>query len=171
MVKALMASENQWKQERQSLLEQLKLGFDRQFAKRSEALKPYNEAQGELFNEAECEAAKEEKVEFTTTTTKKRGKCKPLPNTLPREVIELDLNDHEKQCACCQHSLHKIGEDRSEKLEFTPAALKVLEYVRPKYACRQCEQTQDNSRIVTVHQSLIDSLRNVTNSTGSTISC
>ncbi|OCH47910.1 transposase, partial [Vibrio lentus] len=58
MVKALMASENQWKQERQSLLEQLKLAFDRQFAKRSEALKPYDESQGDLFNEVECEAAK-----------------------------------------------------------------------------------------------------------------
>ncbi|KIT54373.1 hypothetical protein H334_21905 [Vibrio parahaemolyticus 901128] len=101
MVKALMASqkqkESEWKQERQSLLEQLRLAFDRQFARRSEALKPYNESQGDLFNEAECEAAKEEEVEVTTTTTtKKRGKRKPLPKTLPREV-ELDLDDHEKQ--------------------------------------------------------------------------
>ncbi|CDT25416.1 transposase (fragment) [Vibrio coralliirubri] len=39
--------------------------------------------------------------------------------------------------------MHKIGEDRSEKLEFSPAVLTVLEY-----ACRQCEQTEDNSRIV-----------------------
>lgn len=39
MVKALLASETQLKQERQSLLEQLKLAFDRQFAKRSEALR------------------------------------------------------------------------------------------------------------------------------------
>ena len=70
MVKALMASENQWKQERQSLLEQLKLAFDRQFAKRSEALKPYDESQGDLFNEVECEAAKEEEVEVVTTTMK-----------------------------------------------------------------------------------------------------
>ena len=130
MVKALLLSqerkESQWQQERQSLLEQLKLAFDRQFAKRSEALKPYDESQGDLFNEVECEAAKEEEVEVvtTTTTTKKRGKRKPLPKTLPREVIELDLDDHEKQCACCQHSLHKIGEDRSEKLEFSPAVLK-----------------------------------------------
>ena len=139
MVAALMSERNEWKQERQSLLEQLKLAFDRQFAKRSEALKPYDESQGDLFNEAECEAVKEDEVEVTTTTTtKKRGKRKPLPKTLPREVIELDVDDHEKQCACCNHSLHKIGEDRSEKLEFTPAVLKVLEYVRPKYACRQC---------------------------------
>ncbi len=100
-----------------------------------------SESQGELFNEVECEAAKEEEVEVTTTTTtKKRGKRKPLLKTLPREVIELDLDDHEKQCTCCKHSLHKIGEDRSKKLEFTPVVLKVPEYVRPKYAYRQCEK-------------------------------
>ena len=46
MVKTLMASESRLKQERQSLLEQLKLAFDRQFAKSSEALKPYDESQG-----------------------------------------------------------------------------------------------------------------------------
>jgi transposase len=157
MVAALMSEKNEWKQERQSLLEQLKLAFDHQFAKRSEALKPYNESQGDLFNEVECEAAKDEDVEVTTTTTKKRGKRKPLPNTLPREIIELDLDDHEKQCSCCKHRLHKIGEDRSEKLKFTPAVLKVLEYVRPKYACRQCEKAQDNSTIVQkpVPQSII----------------
>ncbi len=117
MVKALMLS-----QERQSLLEQLKLAFDHQSAKRSEVLKPYDESQGDLFNEVECEAAKGKEVEvMTTTTTKKRGKRKPLPKTLSCEVIELDLDNHEKQCACCKHSLHKIGEDRNEKREFTPS--------------------------------------------------
>ncbi len=150
MVKTLISEKSEWKQERQSLLEQLKLAFDRQFAKRSEALKPYDDAQGDLFNEVECEAAAEEEVEITTTTTttKKRGKRKPLPKTLPRDIIELDLDDDEKECPCCQHSLHKIGEDRSEKLEFTPAVLKVLEYVRPKYACRECEKTKDNCHII-----------------------
>ncbi|TOK36755.1 IS66 family transposase [Vibrio parahaemolyticus] len=149
MVKALLSEKTEWKQERQSLLEQLKLAFDRQFAKRSEALKPYDESQGDLFNEAECEAAKEEEVEVTTTTTtKKRGKRQPLPKTLPRETITLDLSEHEKQCPCCKHALHEIGKDRSEKLEFTPAVLKVVEYVRPKYACRQCEKAGDNTPIV-----------------------
>lgn len=98
MVEALLASETQLKQERQSLLEQLKLAFDRHFAKRSETLKPYDESQGDLFNEVECEAAKEEEVEVVTTTItkKKRGKRQPLPKSLPREVIELDLDDREK---------------------------------------------------------------------------
>ncbi|MBF4322752.1 IS66 family transposase zinc-finger binding domain-containing protein, partial [Vibrio anguillarum] len=147
MVKALMSEKKEWQQERQSLIEQFKLALDRQFAKRSEALKPYNEAQGDLFNEAECEAAKSEDEVITTTTIKRRGKRQPLPKDLPREIIELDLDEHDKQCSCCQHILHKIGEDRSEKLEFTPAVLKVLEYVRPKYACRQCEQEAEKSHI------------------------
>uniref|UniRef100_UPI00399F3853 IS66 family transposase zinc-finger binding domain-containing protein n=1 Tax=Thaumasiovibrio sp. DFM-14 TaxID=3384792 RepID=UPI00399F3853 len=142
IVRALMA-------EKSSLLEQFKLALERQFAKRSESLKPYDEAQGDLFNEAESELVKEEKAVTTTSTTitKARGKRKPLPKDLPRERIILDLDEQEKQCSCCQGSLHKIGEDCSEKLEFTPAILKVLEYVRPKYACRQCEQQAENSQV------------------------
>lgn len=53
------------------------------------------------------------------------------------------LLSEQKQSPCCYSELHKIGEDRSEKLEFTPTVLKVLEYVRPKYSCRQCEQVQE----------------------------
>ncbi len=134
--------------ERQPLIEQFKLALDRHFAKRSEALKTHYEAEGDLFNEAECEAAKaEEEVVTTTTTTKRRGKRQSLPQDLPHEIFVLDLEEHDKQCHCYQHTLHKIGEDRSEKLEFTPAVLKVLEVVRPKYACRQCEQKAGTSRI------------------------
>ncbi len=143
MVKALMAK-------KASLLEQFKLAIDRQFAKRSESLKPYDEAQGDLFNEAESEvdaASGEVEVITTTTTRKVRGKRKPLPKDLPRERIVLDLADDEKVCSCCQHTLHKIGEDSCEKLEFTPAVLKVLEYVRPKYSCRQCEKEADKVNI------------------------
>ncbi len=65
MVTALMSEKNelqkkeaQWQQERQSLIEQFQLALDRQLAKRSEALKHYNGALGDLFNEVECEAAK-----------------------------------------------------------------------------------------------------------------
>lgn len=147
MVKALVSENKAWQEERQFLIEQFKLALDRQFAKRSEALKPYNETQGDLFNEAEWEVAKEEEVVTTTATTKRRGKRQPLPQNLPREIVVLDLDGHNKQCPCCHHTLHKIGEDRSEKLAFMPAVIKVLEYVRPKYACRQCEQTAETSHI------------------------
>ena len=101
MVKVLVSEqkqkEAQWQQERQSLIEQFKLAFERQFAKCSEALKPNHEAQGDLFNEAECEAAKEDEevvTTTTTTTTKKRGKRQLLPKNLPRETLVLDLEAH-----------------------------------------------------------------------------
>jgi transposase len=34
--------------------------------------------------------------------------------------------------------MHKIGEDRSERLDIVPAQLRVIVTVRPKYACRTC---------------------------------
>lgn len=59
-----------------------------------------------------------------------------LPATLPRieEVIEPDS----LICPCGCGVMHKIGEDRSERLDIVPAQLRVIVTVRPKYACRTC---------------------------------
>lgn len=43
--------------------------------------------------------------------------------------------------------MHKIGEDSSEKLEFIPAKVKVIEHVRPKYACRECEKSGTSNSV------------------------
>jgi transposase len=51
-----------------------------------------------------------------------------------------DLSEAEKICACCGESLHCIGEERSEKLDIMPATARVIVHVRPKYACRGCEE-------------------------------
>jgi len=162
MVQTLLAEREEWKKEKQSLseqyqflLEQFKLAIDRQVAKRAESLKPYNDAQGELFNEVEYEsetpAIESHEASISSAiepTVKRRGKRKPLPKDLPRERIVLDLEAGEKIYPCYQGELHKIGADVSEKLEFIPAQLKVLEYVRPKYGCRQCEKTAEQVSII-----------------------
>ena len=59
-----------------------------------------------------------------------------LPAALPRieEVIEPDS----LICPCGCGIMHKIGEDRSERLDIVPAQLRVIVTVRPKYACRTC---------------------------------
>ena len=59
-----------------------------------------------------------------------------LPAALPRfeEVIEPDSLD----CPCGCGLMHKIGEDRTERLDIVPAQLRVIVTVRPKYACRTC---------------------------------
>lgn len=59
-----------------------------------------------------------------------------LPENLPRieEVIEPDS----LQCPCGCGRMHRIGEDRSERLDIVPAQLRVIVTVRPRYACRIC---------------------------------
>ena len=34
--------------------------------------------------------------------------------------------------------MHRIGEDRTERLDIVPAQLGVIVAIRPKYACRAC---------------------------------
>ncbi|WP_156494926.1 IS66 family transposase, partial [Oleiphilus sp. HI0128] len=55
--------------------------------------------------------------------------------------------DEDKSCDDCGHELHRMGEDKSEQLEFIPAQIKVIEHVRPKYSCRHCEQHATNVTI------------------------
>lgn len=80
----------------------------------------------------------DEEITIAGYTRKKSGR-KALPSHLPREQIIHDLSDAEKICQCgCQ--MHKIGEDKSEQLEWVPAQVKVIEHVRIKYGCRSCEE-------------------------------
>jgi len=57
-----------------------------------------------------------------------------LPKHLPR--CEQVLEPETTVCPCCQGELHKIGEDVNEVLDVIPAILRVLRFIRPKYACR-----------------------------------
>lgn len=59
-----------------------------------------------------------------------------LPEHLPR--IEQVIEPDSIVCPCGCGKMHKIGEDRTERLDIVPAQLRVLVTVRPKYACRTC---------------------------------
>jgi transposase len=78
---------------------------------------------------------------------KKRGR-KPLPEDLPRERVEYDLPDDQKACPCCRGRMHRMGETVTEQLHIEVKA-KVLQNVRFKYACRNCDRTGINTPIVT----------------------
>jgi transposase len=66
---------------------------------------------------------------------KKAGGRQPLPKNLLRERIVHDLAEEERHCASCQKDLRPIGEETSERYEYIPAQLKVVEDVCKKYAC------------------------------------
>src|SRR3989442_13000520 len=62
-----------------------------------------------------------------------------LPRGLPRQRVEIDVPEADKICAC-GHPKTRIGEAVSEKLEYVPASLRVIETARFKYACPQCHE-------------------------------
>jgi transposase len=63
-----------------------------------------------------------------------RGR-RPLPSHLKRERVEHDLTPEEKHCASCSQDLRLLGEETSERYEYIPAQLLVIEDVCKKYAC------------------------------------
>ena len=62
-----------------------------------------------------------------------------LPADLPRQKVIHDLPEAQKPCPCCGKLRHVIGQEVSEQLDFVPAKLTVIEHVRLKYACPNCE--------------------------------
>lgn len=118
------------------------------FGKKSEKLHPaqrllfeglYEQLQAKL--EAENAAGESEapaRAESKRPNANHNGR-KPLPPDLPREEIVIEPDADEKICPDCHSEKERIGEEVSEKLEYVPASFIVKRYVRPKYACRQCQ--------------------------------
>lgn len=59
-----------------------------------------------------------------------------LPGQLARERIVHPVPD---VCPACGGTLHKLGEDVIETLEYVPGHWKVIQHVREKHSCRRCE--------------------------------
>ena len=69
--------------------------------------------------------------------TRKRPSRKPFPEHLPRERVVIAAPS---SCPCCGGTrLSKLGEDVTETLEVVPRSWKVIQHVREKVSCRDCE--------------------------------
>jgi Transposase and inactivated derivatives len=67
-------------------------------------------------------------------SAKPHGRQK-LPRSLARRRVVHDLGEAERQCPQCHGPLQHIGEEVSERLEYVPASLEVIEEACQKYAC------------------------------------
>ena len=68
---------------------------------------------------------------------RKRPSRKPFADHLPRERVVIAAP---QSCPCCGSSkLSKLGEDITETLEVIPRQWKVIQTVREKFSCRDCE--------------------------------
>ena len=92
-------------------------------------------------NATEDELAAEAAVARTTNVaafTRKRPERNTFPDHLPRERVVLDPPT---ACECCGGGrLRKLGEDVTRTLETQPRQWKVVETVREKFTCRDCEK-------------------------------
>ena len=83
---------------------------------------------------AERAAARTTKV---AAFTRQRPARKPFPEHLPRERL---IVPGPTACPCCGGArLSKLGEDVTETLEVIPRQWKVIQHVREKFSCRDCE--------------------------------
>jgi transposase len=87
----------------------------------------------------EDELAAEEAVKTQTVRSfqRKRPVRKPFPDNIERERVVIEAPT---SCPCCGGGrLSKLGEDVTETLEVIPRRWKVIETVREKFTCRDCE--------------------------------
>lgn len=98
------------------------------------------------FEELEASATEDElaaeravaKATIVAGFERRRPERDTFPEHLPRERV---LIDSPAACACCGGArLRKLGEDVTRTLETTPRQWKVIETVREKFTCRDCEK-------------------------------
>jgi transposase len=137
--KSNLAAENAFLKEANSRLEHLVQELRRaRFGPRSEKLNP--DQQQLVFEDIEIAIA--EVQEFVgrrpgasdeTNVKRPQRRSRALPKELPQ--IERVIEPASIACPCGCGTMVKIGEDRSERLDITPAQLRVIVTIRPRYAC------------------------------------
>ncbi|MFE8073471.1 IS66 family transposase [Marinobacteraceae bacterium S3BR75-40.1] len=124
----------------EKLTHELALLKRHRFARRSEQL---DAVQGRLLDELidsdiaaiEAELAQAQR-EPATKKPRQQPKRSPLPPELPRTLIHHEPDQTQCRCGC---QLKRIGEDISEKLDYTPGEFTVERHIRGKWACEDCE--------------------------------
>ena len=79
-----------------------------------------------------------EKTTKVASFERRKPVKKPFPEHLPRERVVVEAPS---ACACCgSDRIVKMGEDVTETLEVVPRQWKVIQTVREKFTCRDCEK-------------------------------
>jgi transposase len=122
------------------LLEEIDLWKKRIFAPKTERFTGEENGQQYLFNEAEVEVDREtcgkiesEIIQVAGYTKKKKGREK-LPSSLPREIVDIDIEETDKTCAAGVKRTF-IKWEISEKLDIKPPEVKVIQTRRAVYGC------------------------------------
>ena len=111
------------------------------FGKQSEKLDSLQRSLLEDIIDADTSAIEQQwadlvKDEPINNKPKTQPKRVALPAELPRTPIRHEPQNTQCQCGC---QLKRIGEDISEKLDYTPGVFSVEQHIRGKWICTDCE--------------------------------
>jgi transposase len=139
MLKAMLLAERMQNERLRQIIKELQR---HRFGRRAETLPEDQMLLG--LEDAEQTAASDEAAADQSAPASRAARAErrrnnrgSLPAHLPRIEVVVDIDD--QTCPCCQGELHRIGEDKSERLDIVPAQFRVLVTIRPKYACRRCQ--------------------------------
>ncbi|HEY2356631.1 MAG TPA: IS66 family transposase [Phenylobacterium sp.] len=149
VAEAELAEERARRSDDQALIAHLKLQIAKlnrqQFGPHSERSRRLLDQLELQLEELEASASQDEllaEIAAARTTTvagfqRKRPARKPFPEHLPRERVVVAAP---AACPCCGGArLSKLGEDVTETLEVVPRQWKVIQTVRERFSCRDCE--------------------------------
>jgi len=144
-IRSLRHDQERQQRQIQLLTRELERLVRRMFGKKSEKLDPAQlQLALELLSQAPELGEEEGPLEAASgepavrEPRRKRGR-RPLPKQLPRRRVVVDLDEAEKRCGCGTDK-QVIGEAVSEKLNYVPAIVEVVQTVRPKYSCPRCHE-------------------------------
>lgn len=86
----------------------------------------------------EASSSGESDKQVKTSSSRRNGRA-PLPAHLPREQIEYPVSEAQLTCDRCGQPKDRIGQEVSEELDYVPASFVVRQHIRPKYACKRCQ--------------------------------
>ncbi len=139
MLKAMLLAERAESERLRQIIRELQR---HRFGRRAESL-PLEQLELGLEEAEQVEAAglaetaEKAPEDGKSRTSRRRHNRGALPAHLPRVETVIDVED--TACPCCGGALHRIGEDRAERLDIVPAQFRVLVVCRPRYGCRACE--------------------------------
>ena len=127
-------------EEKEELRQRLQIFLREKFGRKSEAISP---DQLRLFmasddDAQEAETLAEDAPVSGSQPRTQHGRRKPAVD-LPRERCVVPIAESELICPCCGTERTLIGEEVSEQYDYVPSSVRVIEHVRPKLACKQCE--------------------------------
>ncbi|HZK01943.1 MAG TPA: IS66 family transposase [Anaerovoracaceae bacterium] len=148
-VKELLTTIKSLERQVENLTEMLILMNKQKFGSSSEKTKydPAIEGQLNFFNEAEVEYTEDapepiEKNPDGQFAIRKKKQRKDIIKDLPVKEILCEVMDEDRYCDHCDGNLKTLGKEFvRDELEYIPAKLRIIRYIRMSYECPKCKNT------------------------------